>query len=487
MVNRTYIWLAVGISLIIICASLIMLTNQPLLAQQKMTMDAKTLLRKVDATFTKRPPFSYDSETVITYPDRVGQPGKVTKLRYISTFRQDGERIDLTKRLLSTVDGKEDPLKISREIWNGTLFLHRSKSVEGKEHNAYVTRDKSICNITREVEMKDSFLDGIFPGSGGKHYSSILLESVDLVLQQKMEEVNGHPCFVVESRGKLGHYKVWIDPEAGYNLRKATIHRSASDRSEKEKLPPEVIVIPTKSFDFVAQNIELENIDDVWFPVAGTVEERLVYEDNKVSRWQSAASRRNIIWNPDFDKMGAFKMDLPEGNRIRNHDVPDKQFVWYDDKPQPLEQIEAKLKYREAPPLIIEEWHNGNFWQLELQGKVVLLDFWGIWCRPCVAQIPFIKSLWEKYSNRGLVVIGIHTSLQKEGLGDFILKKDMPYLNAIDYQDQTAKEYNVFVHPTYVIIDRNSKICLVTHKKEQIEGTIVSLLKTKPKKKEKSN
>jgi len=487
MATRTYIRLVVGISFLIICASLIMLTNQPLLARQKMTMDAKTLLHKAAATFTQRPPLSYDSETVITYPDRIGQPGKVTRLRYISVFRQDGERIDLTKRLLSTIDGEENPFKISRQIWNGTLFFLRSKSVKVEKHNAYFTRDKSISNITREVELKDSFLDGIFPGSGGKHYSSAMLESDDLVLQQKMEEVNGHPCFVVESRGKLGHYKVWIDPEAGYNLRKAIIRRGPSDSSEKEKLPSDVIFIPTKSFDFVAQNIEVKSIDGVWFPVAGTVEQCLVLGDNEASRWQSAASRGNIIWNPDFDKMGAFRMDLPEGNRIRNNDVPDKQFVWYDDKPQPLEQIEAELKYREAPPLIIEEWHNGNFWQLELQGKVVLLDFWGIWCRPCVAQIPFIKSLWEKYSNRGLVVIGIHTSLQKEGLGDFILKKDMPYLNAIDYQDQTAKEYNVFVHPTYVIIDRNSKICLVTHKKEQIEGTIVSLLKTKPKKKEKSN
>lgn len=485
MAKRTYIRLVVRISFLIICASLIMLTNQPLLAQQKMPMDAETLLRKVAAAFAQRPPMSYDSETVITYPDRIGQPGKVTKLRYVNTFRQDGERIDLTRRLLSTIDGGEKPFKISREMWDGTLFLHRTKRMEMKEHHAYVSRDKSISNITREVELKDSFLDGIFPGSGGRHYSSIMLEADHLVLRQKMEEVNGHLCFVVESRGKLGHCTVWIDPEAGYNLRKAIIHRGPSDSSDK--LPSDVIFIPTKSFDFVAQNIEVKNIDGVWFPVAGTVEKCLVLADNEASRWQSAASRRNIIWNPDFDKMGAFKMDLPEGNRIRNHDVPDKQFVWYDDKPQPLEQIEAELKHREAPPLIIEQWHNGNFWQLELQGKVVLLDFWGVWCRPCVAQIPFIKSLWEKYSNQGLVVIGIHTSLQKEGLGDFISKKDMPYLNAIDYQDQTAKEYNVFVHPTYVIIDRNSKICLVTHKKEQIEGTIVSLLETKPNKKERSN
>ncbi|MHC4168280.1 MAG: TlpA family protein disulfide reductase, partial [Planctomycetota bacterium] len=458
----------------------------PLLAQQKMAMDAKTLLRKAAATFTQRPPLSYHSEAVTTYPDRMGQPGKVTKLRYISIFRQDGERIDLTRSVLRTIDGEEKPFKISRQMWDGTLFLLRSKSVKMEKHNAYSTRDKSISNITRQVELKDSFVDGIFPGSAGKHYSSAMLEADHLVLRQKMEEVNGHQCYVVESRGKHGHWTVWIDPEAGYNLRKATIHVGERDSSQ-EKLSPDAIVIPTKSFDFVAQNIEVKSIDGVWLPVAGTVEQRTVYGDDKVSRWQRVASRGNIIWNPDFDKMGAFEMDLPEGNRIRNHDVPDKQFVWFDGKPQSLEQIDAKLEYREAPPLIVEKWHNGNFWQLDLKGKVVLLDFWGVWCRPCVAQIPFVKGLWERYSNQGLVVIGIRTSLQKEALEDFISKKDMPYLNTIDYQDQTAKEYNVFVRPTYVIVDRNSKICLVTHKKEQIEGTIISLLKTKPNKKERSN
>jgi thiol-disulfide isomerase/thioredoxin len=42
----------------------------------------------------------------------------------------------------------------------------------------------------------------------------------------------------------------------------------------------------------------------------------------------------------------------------------------------------------------------------DLQGKVVLLDFWGVWCPPCVGSLPHLIELNAKYKSRGLEVIG---------------------------------------------------------------------------------
>jgi thiol-disulfide isomerase/thioredoxin len=63
---------------------------------------------------------------------------------------------------------------------------------------------------------------------------------------------------------------------------------------------------------------------------------------------------------------------------------------------------------RDAPPLEVEAWVNGTpLSDADLKGKVVLLDFWAIWCGPCIATFPHLREWHEKYADRGLVIIGL--------------------------------------------------------------------------------
>ena len=43
----------------------------------------------------------------------------------------------------------------------------------------------------------------------------------------------------------------------------------------------------------------------------------------------------------------------------------------------------------------------------ELRGKVVLIDFWAVWCGPCVGLIPHEKSLYRQYKNRPFAILGV--------------------------------------------------------------------------------
>jgi thiol-disulfide isomerase/thioredoxin len=107
-----------------------------------------------------------------------------------------------------------------------------------------------------------------------------------------------------------------------------------------------------------------------------------------------------------------------------------------------------------APVPIVERWYNGGFWQLNLAHKVVLLDFWGVWCSPCRRQIPQIRDLAAKCANQGLVVIGIHTQAGKENLPSFLAQNEVPYLVAVDRDNKTAEAYRVTGYPTVALIDR---------------------------------
>src|ERR1043165_4503949 len=63
-----------------------------------------------------------------------------------------------------------------------------------------------------------------------------------------------------------------------------------------------------------------------------------------------------------------------------------------------------------APELVAGEWINSTQLKLnDLRGRVVLLEFWTFGCYNCHNTLPYVKSWDDRYRDKGLTVIGVHS------------------------------------------------------------------------------
>jgi len=90
-----------------------------------------------------------------------------------------------------------------------------------------------------------------------------------------------------------------------------------------------------------------------------------------------------------------------------------------------------------------------------LKGKVVLLDFWATWCGPCKMSMPDIQTLYTKFKDRGLVVIGISEDNAQDRATVETVKKGLgityPTALAIDIPDIGGKFGHNSIPELYVI------------------------------------
>lgn len=89
-----------------------------------------------------------------------------------------------------------------------------------------------------------------------------------------------------------------------------------------------------------------------------------------------------------------------------------------------------------------------------LRGKVVVLDFWGVWCPPCVASVPSLRSLNKRYSKEpSFVLIGISSDEKEETWREFTTENKMVWPQYWDRDRRVQRAFGVRAFPTYIVID----------------------------------
>ncbi len=93
----------------------------------------------------------------------------------------------------------------------------------------------------------------------------------------------------------------------------------------------------------------------------------------------------------------------------------------------------------------------------ELRGKVVLLDFWAVWCAPCVEAVPKLNHIQEELAGEDFAVIGYAVySGPGEDVKAFAEEHGMEYRVVVG-DDYLTFDYGVIGYPTYLLIDQQGR------------------------------
>jgi len=107
----------------------------------------------------------------------------------------------------------------------------------------------------------------------------------------------------------------------------------------------------------------------------------------------------------------------------------------------------------------------------DLKGKVVFLNFWATWCKPCEEEMPAMERLHRRYKDKGLVVLAISEDVDGASVvGPYLKKHNLTFPVGLDPKMAVAGDYGVWAVPSTFIIDRSGKRILFANGVRQWDG-----------------
>jgi thiol-disulfide isomerase/thioredoxin len=93
----------------------------------------------------------------------------------------------------------------------------------------------------------------------------------------------------------------------------------------------------------------------------------------------------------------------------------------------------------------------------DLKGRPVILDFWASWCGPCQMESPIVNRIYQKYRDRGLVVIGVDQDDRPQVGMAWAINHNIAFPIAFDDHGQASRLFAVTAMPTLVLVSKTGK------------------------------
>lgn len=251
-------------------------------------------------------------------------PDKLLKMHRFGTLRYDQSRYATIEQDWGNIDRKggftpREEAGLRSDLWDGERFVQYNRGLASSGVvTLRTTPDPKRVQMALSRNMSSPLI-GYFYGSDNR-IDSEFRAAKSLSLRPAIEDVGGSRCYVIEAVTDHGSYTVWIDPQHGYHIAQAKVHRTGrtgdvlydGDRMAKDD---DLVV----SLD----NVRFEKIGDVWVPMEADVRTDRNMPGGRYWRNQRHYKRTEVIINPNHDELRSFATDhIRDGALVHIAEMP---------------------------------------------------------------------------------------------------------------------------------------------------------------------
>lgn len=160
------------------------------------------------------------------------------------------------------------------------------------------------------------------------------------------------------------------------------------------------------------------------------------------------------------DKMTEIAKQIPDGKRAS---IVERMYQSYLQQ-QKSAKFTSDIVGQSAPQFEFTTIKGEKKKLSDLKGKVVLLDFWGTWCGPCVGEIPNLVKVYNQFKENGFEIISISSDLMMKSKSEdefkqFVQENNMSWTHVLDDQNKTIHTlYNIAHWPTLYLVGKDGMI-----------------------------
>jgi peroxiredoxin len=120
----------------------------------------------------------------------------------------------------------------------------------------------------------------------------------------------------------------------------------------------------------------------------------------------------------------------------------------------------------------------------QYRGKIVLLNFWATWCKPCTTEMPAMQTMYDKLRDKGFVVLAVNELEDDVRVREHIKQYGHTFPVLMDHDNKVANQFGVVGLPVSVFIDQEGRVQeyikggLLTE--QRIDETVARIQKLQP-------